>query len=185
MREETFLAGLGGQGVLLAGQLLARAGMNHGRKVSWYPMYSPEVRGGSTTCTVVFADGRVGSPISGRPSSMLLMDAIAFETFAGRVAVGGLLVLNSSMIEQPVARDDCEVVMVPAGEIAVELGNERTVNMIMIGAYVAKTGILTVEAVAEALREMLPERHHKHMPANIAALERGAEIGSGSKQAGG
>ena len=112
---------------------------------------------------------------------MLLMDAIAFETFAGRVAVGGLLVLNSSMIEQPVVRDDCELVMVPASEIAVELGNERTVNMIMIGAYVGKTGILAVEALADSLREMLPERHHKHMPANIEALQRGVEAGAGNK----
>jgi len=180
MREEVFMAGLGGQGVLLAGQLLARAGMDQGLNVSWYPMYTPEVRGGSTTCTVVLTDSRVGSPISGTPSAMILMQSTA-ASFAAQAAEGGLLVLNSSLIEQPLGRDDCEILMVPANEIAAELGNERTVNMIMIGAYVGKTGSLTVEALADSLREMLPERHHKHMPANIEALERGVEVAAGSK----
>lgn len=180
MREEIFLGGLGGQGVLLGGQMMARAAMDAGLNVSWFPMYSPEVRGGSTTCTVVLTDGRVASPVCERPGTMILMDPVAARTFAGRVAEGGLLVLNSSMIERSAGREDCETLWVPANDIAAEIGNERTVNMVIIGAWAGRTSALSVEGIAEALKHMLPERHHKHMPANIAALQRGAEIGAGS-----
>ncbi len=116
---------------------------------------------------------------------MILMDPVAANTFAPQVAEGGLLVLNSSMIEQPPGHEDCETLWVPANDIAVEIGNERTVNMVMIGAWAGRTSALSIEGIAEALQHMLPERHHKHMPANIAALERGAEIGAESRQPGG
>ena len=185
MREEVFLGGLGGQGVLLGGQMMARAGMDAGLNVSWFPIYSPEVRGGSTTCTVVITDGRVASPVCEHPGTMILMDPVAAEAFAPRVAEGGLLVLNSSMIERSVGRKDCQTLCVPANDIAVEIGNERTVNMVMIGAWAGRTSVLSIEGIAEALKHMLPERHHKHMPANIAALERGAKIGADTRAVGG
>ena len=170
MREELFMAGLGGQGVNLAGQLIARAAMDAGLNVSWFPIYSPEVRGGSSTCTIVIADGRVGSPTSERPNSMVLMDSTSAERFAGEIADGGLLIREVPRCE------GCRLIEVPANEIAAEIGNERTVNMSLIGAWAAGTGVLTVEDVARSLRAMLPERHHVHMPANEAALQRGAEI---------
>ncbi len=176
MREELFMAGLGGQGVNLAGQLIARAGMDIGLNVSWFPIYSPEVRGGYSTCTIVLTDGRVGSPTSEHPTSMILMDPTAVENFAAPLVRGGLMVVNSSLVpERP--EGDFRVLMVPANDIAAEIGNERTVNMALIGAWAAGTGLMDVEDVAGSLRAMLPERHHRHMPDNENALKRGAEIG--------
>ncbi len=179
MREELFMAGIGGQGVNLAGQLIARAGMNVGLGVSWFPIYSPEVRGGSSTCTIVLTDGRIGSPTSERPTSMVLMDPSAVRTFADRLHEGGLMIVNSSLLREPIEFPQHRLIEVPANEIAAEIGNDRTINMALIGAWAAGTEIMSVADVAVALREMLPERHHVHMPDNETALERGAEIARG------
>jgi len=182
MREELFMAGIGGQGVNLAGQLIARAAMDAGLDVSWFPVYSPEVRGGSSTCTIVITNERVGSPTSERPTSMVLMDSASAERFSGNLADGGLLVLNSSLVRNTPDSDGRRLIEVPANEIAADIGNDRTVNMSLIGAWAAGTEVLSVEDVAESLRKMLPERHHVHMPDNAAALERGAELARAAKQ---
>lgn len=178
MREEVFMGGIGGQGVLLGGQMLARAGMDLGLNVSWFPIYSPEVRGGYTTCTIVIADGSVGSPLSERPPTMIMMDPLSMRNFAGRCADGGLMVLNSSLVEPELVPTGVQALWVPANDIAREIGNERAVNMVMIGAWAARTQVFTIEQIAGSLRKMLPERHRKYMPTNEAALQRGAELGS-------
>ena len=170
------MAGIGGQGVNLAGQLVGRAVMDVGLSVSWVPIYSPEVRGGSSTCTIVITDGPVGSPLSEHPSSMVLMESGAAEQFAPKLVRGGLLVVNSSLIRDLPIAPDRRLIEVPANEIAAEIGNDRTVNMALIGAWAAGTEVVSVADVARSLRQMLPERHHVHMPDNETALERGAEI---------
>jgi len=124
---------------------------------------------------VVISDGRVGSPLAEHPGSMIIMDPTAMCLFGGRAPAGGLMVLNSSLIEPEAAREDVRTIWVPANEIAVEIGNDRIVNMVMIGAWAAATGVLSVEDLTASLKRMLPERHHKHMPANEAALRRGAQ----------
>jgi 2-oxoglutarate ferredoxin oxidoreductase subunit gamma len=176
MREELFMAGIGGQGVNLAGQLIGRAGMNVGLGISWFPIYSPEVRGGSSTCTIILTDGRIGSPTSEAPTSMVLMDPSAVSSFIGEVKEGGVVVINSSLMQTTVECDGCRLIEVPANAVAAEIGNDRTINMALIGAWAAATDLFSVEEIARALREMLPERHHVHMPDNEAALQRGAEI---------
>lgn len=176
MREELFMAGLGGQGVNLAGQLIARAGMDRGLTVSWVPIYSPEVRGGSSTCTIILTDGRVGSPTTEHPTSMVLMDPTAAQHFPPMIAPGGLMVVNSSLISEIPDGPERRLIEVPANDIAIEIGNDRTVNMALIGAWAAGTEVVSLEEIARSLREMLPERHHVHMPDNERALEMGAEI---------
>ncbi len=182
MREELFMAGIGGQGVNLAGQLIARAGMDLGLNVSWVPIYSPEVRGGSSTCTIVLTDGRVASPMSDHPTSMILMDTTAVREFAARIAQGGLMVLNSSLVPEPPECADCRALPVPANDIAEEIGNLRAANMVLIGAWAGGTGIMGADDVSRSLREMLPERHHHHMPDNETALARGVELGRASSR---
>ncbi|MFW6438189.1 MAG: 2-oxoacid:acceptor oxidoreductase family protein [Armatimonadota bacterium] len=179
MREELFMAGIGGQGVNLAGQLIARAGMDADLNVSWFPIYSPEVRGGSSTCTIIFTDGRVGSPASEQPTSMVLMDPLAVDRFIDDLTDSGVVVVNSSLLREPLQAGNWRLIEVPANEIAAEIGNDRTVNMALIGAWAAATELFSVEDIARSLREMLPERHHVHMPDNEAALQRGAEIARG------
>jgi 2-oxoglutarate ferredoxin oxidoreductase subunit gamma len=180
MRKEVFMAGTGGQGVLLIGQLLTQAALEDGLEVSWFPIYSPEVRGGTSNCTVVVADGAVGSPVSGSPASMLLMDQLSVDTHVERVKPGGLVVVNSTLVES-VGRDDVELVAVPATQSAAELGNERVTNMIMLGAYVGCTEVVSWAALEAALKVVLPERHHKFLPLNIQSLQLGAKMAAEAK----
>ncbi len=175
MREEVYMAGMGGQGVLLAGQILTQAAMLAGLEVSWFPLYSPEVRGGRATCTVVAADEEVGSPAAGHPAAMILMDKIAVDNHLGRVKSGGLVVVNSSLAGEEFSRDDLRIVPIPANDIATELGGERAVNMVLLGGYVEVTELVTLEATEQALREVIPQRHHSFLPVNVAALQRGAQ----------
>ena len=175
MREEVLLAGTGGQGVLLAGQVLSEAALASGLEVSSYPSYTPEVRGGRATATVIIADGPVGSPIAGTYGSLVLMDKLAVSEHLARLRPGGLLVVNSTLCGDEPTEADARIVRVPAHELAMKLANERVVNMVMVGAYVAASGIVPMEALETALRAVLPERHHRHIPMNLAAIAGGAE----------
>ena len=169
------MAGTGGQGVLTIGQLLTYAADEDGLQVSYFPVYSPEVRGGATTCTIVISDGAVGSPISGRPASMLLMDQFSIDANLSRLRDGGTLLYNSSLVRS-IGRDDVTEIAIPATDKAVEIGNERITNMVMLGAYVGATQAVTMAALEDALRQILPERHHKLLPMNMQALKAGAEL---------
>jgi 2-oxoglutarate ferredoxin oxidoreductase subunit gamma len=175
MRREVFMAGTGGQGVLLIGQILTQAALEAGLEVSWFPVYTPEVRGGSTTCTIIIADGRVGSPISGLPRVVVVMDQVAANAHAAKTRPGGIVLTNSSLVSQ-VDRDDVRVVAIPATARAAELGSDQVANMIMLGAYVELTGAVTLAALEQALRVVLPERRHNLLPLNMQALQLGAGL---------
>ena len=176
MREEVYMAGMGGQGVLLAGQVLAEGAMAAGLEVSWFPLYSPEVRGGRATCTVVVADGEVGSPVAGHPAAMILMDKIAVDKHLDNLKPEGLAVVNSSLAGEQFDRDDVRIITIPANDIAVKVGSERAVNMVLLGAYVGSTELVTLAVIEEALRQVIPERHHSFIPVNVAALQQGAQF---------
>lgn len=173
MREDVFMVGLGGQGVLLAGEVLARAAVIGGLEVSWFPAYSPEVRGGEATCTVVLADGPVGSPIVGQPHNLVLMDAGAVVNHLSRAAEGGVAVVNSSMAADVPEREGVSVVCVPANDIAVGLGNERAVNIVMLGAFLAARPMVTMQQCEAAVEEAFASRRPKLVPINIEALRAG------------
>jgi 2-oxoglutarate ferredoxin oxidoreductase subunit gamma len=175
MREEVFISGLGGQGIVLAGQLLAQAGMDAGLEVSWYPSYSPEVRGGEATCTVILADGLVGSPISGRPSTCLLLDPRSVANYAGTCAPAGTLIVNTGLGDEPIERADVRLVKLDGNALAAKLGDDRILNMAMIGAYLQAVRPEMLAATAEALGHVLPERHHRFIPMNLAAIQAGAD----------
>lgn len=170
MRESVFMSGRGGQGVLLAGQIVAQAAMQAGLNVSWYPIYDPEVRGGRTTCMVVVADGPVGSPVAGKYSAALLFDEIAVERHLAAVTEDGVGMINASLAEVP---PDSRAAGLPATEMAEDLGTQQATNMVMLGALAAATGMLTVEQMAAALPELISARHHDLIPLNINALEAG------------
>lgn len=176
MRYDVIIAGFGGQGVLLAGNLLSYAAIDGGKNVSYFPAYGVEKRGGTATCTVVIADGAVGSPIVGAPSALIVLDQGSLERFGARVRPGGVLITNSSLVDvSALGRDDIRIVQVPMNEIALELGDLRMVNMVALGSYVALTGVVGIDALAEALKDVLPERNHRFIPANVKAIEAGAQ----------
>lgn len=179
MREEVFLAGTGGQGVLSAGQMLAQVAMEADYQVSYLPLYSPEVRGGTATATIVFSDEAVGSPVLGTAGSLVLFAARSVDDELHRARPGGLVVSNVSLTGHIKVPDEVRLAEVPATEIATELGFEQVTNMVMLGAYIAAADVLGLESFEQALRSVLPERHHKHIPLNMEALKRGADCARG------
>ncbi len=175
MRHDLFIAGFGGQGVLLAGNLLSYAALREGKNVSFFPAYGVEKRGGAAMCTVVIADGDVGSPVIGFPSVTIVLNQASLEKFGPKAKPGGICIINSSLVDASgFQRPDVEVIALPMNQIAMDLGDARMVNMVAVGAYAAKTGAVTLASLAEALTDALPERNHRFVPANVKAIEAGA-----------
>ncbi|MGI6357315.1 MAG: 2-oxoacid:acceptor oxidoreductase family protein [Bacillota bacterium] len=176
MTHEIILAGFGGQGVMLMGQILTYAGMLENKQVSWMPSYGPEMRGGTANCTVVISDSPVGSPLVTHPSIVVAMNRPSLDKFGPTVKPGGLLLYNSSLIDEPPTRTDITVVAVPANDLAAQMGNDRVANMIVLGAMLAKQPVVSLDAVHQALRKALPAHRHHLLPLNEQALARGAEV---------
>jgi 2-oxoglutarate ferredoxin oxidoreductase subunit gamma len=176
MQTEVILSGFGGQGVLFAGQLLAYAGLDSNRQVTWFPSYGPEMRGGTAHCTVIVGDEEIGSPVVKRPSAVVVMNIPSLEKYEPLVREGGLLVVNSSLVDREPTREDIDVVIVPANEIAEEIGDRRYANMVMTGALLERSKLFSVDEIGEALMKHIPERHRDKIADNLEALRRGAEI---------
>ena len=175
--EEIILAGFGGQGIILAGKLLAQAAMKAGKEVTFMPSYGAEVRGGTANCMVVIADEPIACPVVGRCDSLIVMNNASLYKFAPCLKNGGLLVMNSSLIDAtPQLDETIQVLAVPADELAVKLGSQKVANMVALGAYLQKRGLLTPDAAAASLPDVFPERYHKTLPLNADALRRGAEF---------
>ncbi|MFZ2948955.1 MAG: 2-oxoacid:acceptor oxidoreductase family protein [Desulfuromonadaceae bacterium] len=182
MRYDVFFAGYGGQGVLLAGNLLSYAAIHEGKNVSFFPAYGVEKRGGAAMCTVVFADGDTGSPVVGNPSVSVLLNQLSFDKYAAKVKQGGVCIVNSSLVETDgVELPGVEVVQVPMNQIALDMGDVRMVNMVACGAYIEKTAALKSASLEAALKKALPERNHRLIPANVKAMEAGALAARGSR----
>lgn len=170
-----FMAGYGGQGVLLAGTLLSHAAIVEGKNVSFLPSYGVEKRGGAAMCTVVIADGDVGSPVVGNPTAGVFLNQSSLEKYGPRIKPGGICIVNSSLIETSgFSRRDVKVIPIAMNAVAMEVGDARMVNMVALGAYAEITGAVSVSSLAEALKDTLPERNHRFIPANVRALEAGA-----------
>ena len=145
MQRDVIMAGFGGQGILLIGKMLAYAGMREGMEVSWLPSYGPEMRGGTANCTVVISDKPVGSPVIRSPRAVVAMNLPSLEKFEPDVRKGGLLLINSSLINRGAQRDDLTVIEVPANEMASDLGNPRGANMVALGAYLGATDAVSMD----------------------------------------
>ena len=173
MEKRMIIAGFGGQGVLLIGQLIAYAGMLANKEVSWMPSYGPEMRGGSANCAVVVSDEPVASPKVEEADLVIAMNRPSMELFEKAIVPGGVLIYNSSLIDIKPARTDIQVFAVPCNDIANELGSLRSTNMVMLGAYAGVTGEYSVDTLMGALRHKLGPSKEKFMPANQKAIEAG------------
>jgi 2-oxoglutarate ferredoxin oxidoreductase subunit gamma len=176
MQTEVIVAGFGGQGVLFTGQLLSYAAMDEGKAVTWIPSYGPEMRGGTANCTVVIADEEIGSPLVRNPRAVIAMNLPSLDKYEPSIQKDGLLVINGSMVNREVTRKDIRSVVVPANDIAEELGDRKLTNMVLLGALLGNLDVLPLNALKKALQEHLPERHHKLLPLNYQALEKGASF---------
>ncbi len=173
--QQVIIAGFGGQGVMSMGQLLTYAGMLEDKNVSWLPSYGPEMRGGTANCNVIVSDNTVGSPLVTEANTAIVMNLPSLDKFEGRVVKDGILLINSSLIEKKASRTDIRAYEIPANEIANELGNIRIANMVMLGAYLELTQIVSKESIIESLKKVLGPSKEKFIPVNEKALEMGAQ----------
>ena len=181
---DVIMAGFGGQGVLLIGNLLAYAGMREKLQVTYIPVYGVEMRGGTANCTVVLSDEEIGSPIINRPKSLIVMNRPSLDKFQPKLAAGGIQIVNSSLVDAALVEGGGRItsVLVPANELAEKVGNARAVNTVMLGAYVAATGMVRLSTVEDCLAAVMPA---KIVGINVTALRAGAEYATQQLKAAG
>lgn len=172
MRHEMIMSGFGGQGVLLMGQILAYAGMLEEQHVSWIPSYGPEMRGGTANCSVVITDGATGSPMVEHPTAAVVLNLPSLDKFEPAIQTNGVLIVNSSLIDKAVKRQDIKVYRVPVNDIATELGNLKMANMVALGALIAATDAVEMEVLFKAFAKKFASKPHV-IEANKDAIHRG------------
>ena len=176
MLEELIVAGFGGQGVLSLGMTLAYAGMVEDKEISWMPSYGPEMRGGTANCITILSSEKISSPIIHLFDSAIVLNQPSMDKFAPRVKAGGVLLYESDNVLKPSTRTDIQLVGIPAATEALKMKNAKTMNMIVLGAYLQLKPVVEIESILEALKKVLPEKYHHLLPINRQALERGAEM---------
>jgi 2-oxoglutarate ferredoxin oxidoreductase subunit gamma len=176
---EVLLAGFGGQGILMAGKLLAHAAMELDLQVSWLPSYGPEMRGGTAHVIVCMSEHPIGSPYIDRPRALVVMNRPSMEKFAPKVREGGIIVVDRTMIDESVevGRDDCMEVGVATRELAREAGSDRAANLVMLGAYVGASRVVPDDTVERAIRNEFSGRKEKFADASVAAFRAGLAVG--------
>ncbi len=169
--QQIIFAGFGGQGILSMGKFLAYAGMDADLNVSWLPSYGPEMRGGTANCSVIVQDDEVGSPIVTKADSVVVMNRPSLDKFEDVMASGGLLIMDADLVDRAPVRTDIEVISIPAQTVAAEIGSKTIANMVLLGALVAKTGIVPMETLLASLKAHGKEKFYE---SNKLALEKGA-----------
>ena len=173
MTSEIIMAGFGGQGIMLIGQLLTYAGMIENKQVSWIPSYGPEMRGGTANCSVIVSDDPIGAPIVTEPTALIAMNLPSLDKFEPQLQPGGVIIINSSLIEREIKRSDIRAYKIPANEVASELGNSRVANMVVLGALIEATGAVSKESVNKAFAKMFAKKPEL-LEINSQAINRGA-----------
>jgi 2-oxoglutarate ferredoxin oxidoreductase subunit gamma len=171
--ESIFIAGFGGQGVILTGRLICLAAMREGRFVSHIPSYGAEMRGGTANCSVIVSDEEIASPLVSSPGVCIVLNTPSLVKFQPIVKEGGLLIYNSSLIELEPERKDVEAVAIKANEIAEDVGSYRAANMVALGLLLKLRPIASLDAVLAALDEGVSERNRSLNEINRKALRRG------------
>jgi len=179
---EVLMAGFGGQGMLLAGKILAHAAMDSGLEVSWLPSYGPEMRGGTANVIVRISAEPIASPLVSAPRNLIVMNLPSLEKFAATVKPGGVIVVNTSLIPKDPERPDCLVVKLDSRKLAKEAGSERAANFAMLGAFVGAVEPVSPGATEKAMEEEFQGPKAKFVPGNVAAFRAGLAVGKAAKQ---
>lgn len=166
-------AGFGGQGILFAGKVVAYAGLIEGRELSWLPSYGPEMRGGTANCSICLSDEPIGSPLVTNPNVLIAMNRPSLDKFVNEVEPGGMILLDSSLIDERVERDDVTVFYVPASKLAEENGLKGLANIILVGKLRKELAFCTEETLDKALQKCIPVRKADMLGFNRKALEIG------------
>jgi 2-oxoglutarate ferredoxin oxidoreductase subunit gamma len=175
MLIKTVFAGFGGQGVLSMGLNLAQAALLEGKNVTYLPSYGAEVRGGTANCTVAVSDEEIASPVASSPDFIVAMNQPSMVRFQNQIQSGGVLFINSSLIETEISRGDVDIIKVPANSIAEQLGSLRSANMVMLGAFTKNSNIVSISSVIEGLKSALKKKQ-KLIAVNTKALMAGYDL---------
>jgi len=173
MNKQILIAGFGGQGILFSGKFLAYEGLLEEKEVSWLPSYGPEMRGGTANCSIILSDEPIGSPIVLNPDVLIAMNLPSLDKYENETVSGGQIFVDSSLIDKKVERDDVEVYYIPATRIASEEGLSGLANMIMIGHFIKKTGIIPYENIRKTMEKVVPAKKLELLDLNIKAVELG------------
>ncbi|MGD8782445.1 MAG: 2-oxoacid:acceptor oxidoreductase family protein [Ignavibacteria bacterium] len=176
MTEEIIIAGFGGQGVLSMGMILCYSGVVENKEVSWMPSYGPEMRGGTANCIAIISDTKISSPIISKFDTVIALNQPSVDKFEKAVKPGGLMLIDSTNINNPPTRTDIEIIGIEASNEAAKMENTKVMNMIMLGAFLQKKPIITIPNIMEGLKKVLPERYHHLLPLNEKALRKGMEL---------
>ncbi len=177
MKEEIIIAGFGGQGVLSMGKILAYSGLMDDKEVTWMPSYGPEQRGGTANVTVILSDSKISSPVLDKYDIVVALNQQSLDKFAPKVKPGGTLIFDTNGIHNRPTRDDIKIYPIDAMEATLEIGNSKAYNMVVMGALLkAMSYKLPMENVIKGLKKSLPERHHKLIPLNEKAIEKGGSL---------
>ncbi|MCX5711273.1 MAG: 2-oxoacid:acceptor oxidoreductase family protein [Candidatus Omnitrophica bacterium] len=175
MTERIIIAGAGGQGIMLLGKVLAEAAMKEGKFVTWLPAYGAEVRGGTSHCMLVISDEEIGSPYVSKADTLIIMNSPSLEKFKGRLAAGGLLVLNSSLAK-PEKQGKVKIIQHPFSDKAIEMGNIKIANMIALGCYVGLRKSVSIKNVLGVIEDIAPKGKKDLVLINQEALKKGVAL---------
>lgn len=175
MTEEIIIAGFGGQGVLSMGKILAYSGIMQEKEVAWFPSYGPEMRGGTANVTVIISDDRISSPVLHEFDTAIILNQQSMDKFESSVKPGGVLLYDPNGIVNPPTRTDIQIYKIEGARLASELGNPKTFNMIILGAFLKIKPLIDMSSLEKGLEKSLPERHHKLIPLNLEAVSKGLE----------
>ena len=176
MEHKIIIAGFGGQGVVLAGNVLAQTALVENKHVAAMVAYGVEMRGGTANCTVTISDEEIASPVVDSPTTAIILNQQSLNKFEDLIEKDGLLLVNSSLTERGIRRTDIEVIKIPATDIANELGNAKVANLIMVGAFVKKTNLLGLQNVVDTLTKAFPKHKQDLIEINKKALLKGASL---------
>ncbi len=180
MERSIVIAGFGGQGILMAGQLLAQAANLEGLEVLWIPSYGPEMRGGTAACTVFVSDEPIGSPVVDHPDAAIVMNPPSFERYGPVVRPGGLLIVNASLISAPPARVDLDELRLACSELTGSNTDERLGSVVALGALVERLGVVGTTSAVAAIRSLVGAKHPEVLEADLAAFEAGRVAAAGT-----
>ena len=175
MKEELIIAGFGGQGVLSMGKILAYSGIMQDQEVTWMPSYGPEMTGGTANVTVILSDKKISSPILSKCDTAIVLNQQSLDKFESVVKPGGLLIYDPNGISHHPTRTDIHICTIEAAEESARMGNTKAFNMIVLGAFLKKKPVVTMENVIKGLKKSIPERHHHLIPMNEQAIAVGME----------
>ena len=168
--QKLVIAGFGGQGVMLIGQMIAYAGMLEGKEVTWMPAYGPEMRGGTANCTVIISDKKISSPIVTEATAVVAMNLPSLIKFEHIVKPGGQLFINTSLIKENSSRNDVKINQVDSIEIAQDLHNVKVSNMVILGAIIHETGIVRIDSIEKVMEKLFTGKKAALLPLNKKAL---------------